>query len=117
MPAEFQEAPPRNFNPMSIPRLSDKARRAVSAGFEAMSTWRGETVDNGEKNSEQVINKMAAAAQALGWPEQIVDTVRTLLQGITKKQMTARKARGPVGGVELGDAELSVDDVGAPNSN
>ena len=52
-----------------------------------MSTWRKETVDNGEKNSEQVINKMAAAARALGWPEQIVDTIRTQLQGITKMQI------------------------------
>ena len=87
MPAEFLEAPLRNFNPTSIPGLSDEARKAVSAAFEAMSTWRKETVDNGEKNSEQVINKMAAAARALGWPEQIVDTIRTQLQGITKMQI------------------------------
>ncbi len=87
MPAEFLEAPPGNFNPMSIPRLSDEARKAGRVAFEAMSTWRRETVNNSEKNSEQVINKMAAAAQVLGWPEQIVDTVRTQLQGITKMQI------------------------------
>jgi len=87
MPAEFLETPARNFNPMSIPGLSDEARKAVSAAFEAMATWRKETVDNGEKNSEQVINKMAAAARALGWPEQVVDTIRTQLQGITKMQI------------------------------
>jgi hypothetical protein len=87
MPAEFLEASPRNFNPMSIPGLSDEARKAVSAAFKAVSTWRRETVNNSEKNSEQVINKMAAAAQALGWPEQIVDTIRTQLQGITKMQI------------------------------
>ena len=87
MPAEFLEAPSRNFNPMSIPGLSDEARRAVSVAFEAMSTWRRETVNNSEKNSEQVIAKMAAAARALGWPEQIVDTIRTQLQAITKMQI------------------------------
>ena len=87
MPAEFLEAPSRNFNPMSIPGLSDEARKAVSAAFEAMSTCRRETVNNSEKNSQQVINKMAAAARALGWPEQIVDTIRTQLQAITKMQI------------------------------
>ena len=87
MPAEFLEAPSRNFNPMSIPGLSDEARKAVSAAFEAMSTCRRETVNNSEKNSQQVINKMAAAARALGWPEQIVDTIRTQLQGIIKMQI------------------------------
>jgi len=31
-----------------------------------MSAWRIETAKNSEKNSEQVIEKMAAAARALG---------------------------------------------------
>ena len=44
-------------------------------------------VDNSEKNSEQVIEKMAAAAQVLGWPEQIVDASRAQMQSITKMQI------------------------------
>ena len=40
-----------------------------------------------KKNSEKVIDKMAAAAQALGWPEQIVDATRAQLQSITKLQI------------------------------
>jgi hypothetical protein len=87
MPAEFLEAPPRNFNPMLIPELSDETRKAVSAAFEAMSTWRSEIVNNSEKNVEQVIDKMGAAARALGWPEQIIDTTRTQLQSITRMQV------------------------------
>jgi hypothetical protein len=67
---------PRNFNLMSVPGLSDEARKAVNAAFDAMSTWRIETANNNEKNSEQVIEKLAAAARALGWPEQIVDGTR-----------------------------------------
>jgi hypothetical protein len=78
---------PRNSNLMSVPGLSDEARKAVNAGFDAMSTWRIEIVDNSEKNSEQVIEKMAAAAQALGWPEQIVDASRAQMQSITKMQI------------------------------
>ncbi len=78
---------PRNSNLMSVPGLSDEARKAVNAAFDAMSTWRIEIVDNSEKNSEQVIEKMAAAAQALGWPEQIVDASRGQMQSITKMQI------------------------------
>src|SRR5260221_78206 len=67
--------------------LSDEARKAVNAAFDAMSTWRIETASNSEKISEEVIEKMAAAAQALGWPEQIVDATRAQLQSITKMQI------------------------------
>ena len=78
---------PRNFNPMSVPGLSDEARQEVNAAFDAMSAWRIETVKNNEKNSEEVIEKMAAAARALGWPGQIVDATRVQLQSITKMQI------------------------------
>jgi hypothetical protein len=80
-------AKPRNFNPMTVSGLSDEARQAVNAAFDAMSTWRIETAQSSEKNSEQVIEKMAAAARALGWPEQIVDATRAQLQSITKMQI------------------------------
>ena len=77
----------RKFDPMSIPGLSNEARDAVNAAFEAMSTWRTETVNNSEKNLEQVIEKMAAAGRALGWPEQIVDATRAQMQTLTKTQI------------------------------
>jgi hypothetical protein len=87
MQNKFAEVTPRNFNPMSVPGLSDEVRKAVNAAFDAMSTWRIETVSSSEKNSDQVIEKMAAAARALGWPEQIVDATRAQLQSITKMQI------------------------------
>jgi hypothetical protein len=77
----------RKFDPMAVPGLSNEARDAVNAAFDAMSTWRTEIVDNSEKNLEQVIEKMAAAARALGWPEQIVDATRSQLQTVTKTQI------------------------------
>jgi hypothetical protein len=83
----FAGVNPRNFNSMSVPGLSDEARKAVNAAFDAMSSWRIETANNNEKNSEQVIEKLAAAARALGWPEQIVDATRAQLQSITKMQI------------------------------
>ena len=48
-----------------------------------MSTWRKEAV----KGIEQVTEKMATAARALGWPEQIVDATRAQIESITKMQI------------------------------
>jgi hypothetical protein len=62
---------PRNFNPMSVPGLSDEARQAVNAAFDAMSAWRIEMANSNENSSELVIEKMAAAARALGWPSKL----------------------------------------------
>ena len=67
--------------------LSDEARKALNAAFDAMSTWRIATASNSEKNSEEVIEKMVAAARTLGWPEQIVDATRAQVQSITKMQI------------------------------
>ena len=69
MQSKYAEVNPRNFNPMWAPGLSDEARKAVNA------------------NNEHVIEKMAAAARALGWPEQIVDATRAQFQSITKLQI------------------------------
>jgi hypothetical protein len=80
-------AKPRNFNSMSVPGLSDEARQAVNAAFDGMSAWRIDTAKSNEKNTEQLIEKMAEAARALGWPEQIVDVTRAQLQSITKMQI------------------------------
>src|SRR6201987_335066 len=77
----------RKFDPMAVPGLSAEAHDAVNAAFDAMSTWRTETVNTSEKNLEQVIEKMAAAARALGWPEQIVDATRSQMQTLTKTQI------------------------------
>jgi hypothetical protein len=86
MPNKYAEVTRRNFDRMSTPKLSDDARKTVNAAFEAMSTWREELV-NSDKNSEQVIEKMADAARKLGWPEQIVDAARMQMEAITKMQI------------------------------
>ncbi len=84
---QFTDKSHRNFDPMAVPGLSNEARNAVNAAFDAMSAWRTETANNNEKNLEQVIEKMAGAARALGWPEQIVDATRSQMQSVTKTQI------------------------------
>jgi hypothetical protein len=54
MQNKFAEASPRTFNPMFAPELSDEARKAAKAAFDAMSTWRADIVKSSEKNGEQV---------------------------------------------------------------
>ncbi len=83
MASKFPEMTSRNFSPTLAPGLSDEARKAVNAAFDAMSTWRTES----EKSFERVIDKMAAAARALGWPEQIVNATRAQIEDITKMQI------------------------------
>src|SRR5262249_16416757 len=80
-------AKPRNFNSMSVPGLSDEARQAANAAFDAMSAWRIETANSNEKHSEQVIETRGEAGRGVGWAEQIVDATRAQLQSITKMQI------------------------------
>jgi len=75
------------FNPMSVPGLSDEARKAVKAALDAMLSWRTEIANYSEKFDEQVTEKMAAAAKALGWPQQVVDATRAQMQNVTGVQL------------------------------
>ena len=81
------DATRNRFESVSVPGLSNRAQDAVNAALEAMSDWRSEVAENSEKNIKRVINKMAEAAEELGWPEQIVDTARTQLQNLTEMQI------------------------------
>lgn len=87
MPAEFLEAKPRDFNPTAVSGLTNEARDGVNAVLKAVSTWRNEIAATNEKNGKRVMEQMAAAASALGWPEQVVDTARTQLQSVAEMQI------------------------------
>ena len=87
MPSSFLTAENRSFNPLSVPGLSNEAREAVNAALKALSTWRNELVETSESNGKRVIEKMSAAAAAMGWPEQIVDAARTQIQSIAEIQV------------------------------
>jgi hypothetical protein len=78
---------PRNFIPVTVPGLTDEAQGAVNAALKAMSTWRNDIIDAGGKNGKRVIEKIAAAAAALGWPEQIVEAARAQMQNMADMQI------------------------------
>jgi hypothetical protein len=77
----------RTFDPASLAGLSDEARGAVNAAFDAMATWRSQTVNISERGLEQVFERMAAAARALGWPDQIVEATCGQMQAVSKMQI------------------------------
>jgi ribonuclease D len=87
MNRSFLEVEPRNFKPMAVPGLEKEVRDAVNAALKAMSSWRNDIADTTEYNGKRVIEKMAAAAAALGWPEQIVDAARVQMQSIAEMQI------------------------------
>ncbi len=86
MASKSAEATPRTFDSTLAAGLTDEARKAVKVAFDAMSTWRSEMANNSEKNLERVIDKIAAA-QALGWPEEIVDATRVQMETMNEMQL------------------------------
>jgi hypothetical protein len=89
MADSFLSVEPRRFKPISVPGLPDEAREAVNAALKTLSSWRNDLADASEKNGKQTIERMAAAAAALHWPEQIVDTARTQMKAIAEMQIRA----------------------------
>src|SRR5262249_46203866 len=87
MPVGFLDVKPRDFNPMSVSGLTKEARDGVNADLKSLAAWRNELADTNEKNGKRVIEQMAAAATALGWPEQVVHAARTQLQSIAEIQI------------------------------
>lgn len=87
MTSRSAEESARSFDPASLAGLSDEARSAVNAAFDAMATWRSQTVNLSEKGLERVFESMAAAARALGWPDQIVEATCGQMQAVSKMQI------------------------------
>jgi hypothetical protein len=63
------------------------AREAVNAFFDALSAWREEVASSTERFSQTVLDKMAAAATATGWPKETVEASRTHLVQASKTQI------------------------------
>jgi hypothetical protein len=92
-----------------IPGSSNNARLAVNAALDAMSAWRNAS----KKSGAEVVEKMAAAAKAVGWPEQVVDMVRLQIQSVTEIQI---KTMDQIMGVWERQLKL-LDSTAAPTSS
>ena len=68
----------------SLPR---ETREAIEAVFDALSAWRDKVGASTERYSETVLDKMAAAARALGWPKELVEASHKHLAQASKMQM------------------------------
>jgi hypothetical protein len=76
----------KEFLPWRIPLipgltqgLDSGAREAVNAVFDALSAWRNEVGACTERHNETVLDKMTAAASAMGWPKELVEASRKYL--------------------------------------
>ncbi|KRQ93059.1 hypothetical protein CQ12_31855 [Bradyrhizobium jicamae] len=87
MATEFLETKPRDFSPTSVSGLTKEARDGVNAALKSLSDWRNELADTNKRNGKRVLEQMAAAASAVGWPEQVVDAARTQLLSIAEIQI------------------------------
>jgi len=70
-----------------MPSLPREAREAIKSVFDALSEWRDEISTSTERYSESVLDKMAVAARALGWPKELVDASHKHLMQASKAQM------------------------------
>ena len=67
--------------------LPRDARDAIEAVFDALSKWRDEIGESTERYNETVLDKMADAARALGWPKELVDASHKHFVQASKAQM------------------------------
>lgn len=69
-----------------ISELGDP-RKAFAAVADALAEWREEFGETAERHSEAVAEKIADAARAVGWPEEVVEASRTHLTQMSKFQV------------------------------
>jgi hypothetical protein len=79
---------PFEANP-AFTKLGEDTKKAVMQAFDAMSNWRAELAEMGEKNSNAVFDKMAEAAKSLGWPTDFVELSRKQMLSASKLQLQA----------------------------
>jgi hypothetical protein len=81
--------PNRPFAAPNAQQISDDTKKVVRSAFESMANWRQDMATHYDQNSAQMFDKMGAAAKAMGWPAEIVDTTRSQMQAMSKMQLQA----------------------------
>jgi hypothetical protein len=67
-------------------RADRNPREAVNAVFDALSAWRDEVSASTARYSQTVLDKMATAATAMGWPKELVEASRNYCEQASKIQ-------------------------------
>ena len=62
------------------------SREALNDFFDALSKWRDEVASSTERYSETILEKMVAAATAMGWPKEVVEASRVYVVQASKMQ-------------------------------
>jgi len=66
--------------------LSSESRQAVTGAFEVLEQWRDDIFSANERHLTKVIDQMAAAQRAMGWPDQFTAAAREHLLKASKMQ-------------------------------
>ncbi|OPY99139.1 hypothetical protein A5906_25700 [Bradyrhizobium sacchari] len=87
MPAAFFETKPRAFNPVSASGLTPEALDSANEALKELIDWRNDIVEINRNKGERVLDHMAVATKALGWPGQVVDAARSQLKSVVELQV------------------------------
>jgi len=66
--------------------LSSQSRQAVTGAFEALEQWRDEVFSANDRCLTNVLDQMAAAHRAMGWPDHVTAAAREHLLKASKAQ-------------------------------
>jgi len=69
------------------PGLTEEAREAAKAAFEALSEWRDDMAAANDRYSKKVFDQMAQAARAMGWPDEVIEQTRKQVQNASQMQL------------------------------
>jgi hypothetical protein len=70
----------------NLPTLSNEARQAMAAAFDAMVLWRNEIFSANDRCLAKVLDHVRVAHRAMGWPEHITAATRDQLLKVSKLQ-------------------------------
>ena len=67
----------------NLTSLSNEARQAAISAFDALGQWRGEISSANDRYLTKVLDQMAVAQRAMGWPDHVTAGAREhLLEGL-----------------------------------
>jgi len=67
--------------------MPDEARKAAKAAFKALSQWREDMASANERYSEKVLDQMAEAGRAMGWPSNVIEATREQIENASQMQL------------------------------